>query len=187
MAKRDLLSPALLRQLIDYNPDTGLLHWRERTADLHAATGANPAKVDEWNHRHAGKECFTSDNGRGYRCALLAGRMYRAHRVAWAIHYGEWPVIFLDHVNQRRSDNRIANLREADFIENGRNMTRQKRNRSGQIGVMWHIASSRWRAVITVEGRKIFLGEFTDFKKAVAARKAAERQHGFSPLHGRPK
>lgn len=184
MAKRDVLSPALLRQLIDYDPDTGLLHWRERTAELHAATGANPAKVSEWNHRHAGAECFTSDNGKGYRCAFLAGRTYRAHRVAWAIFYGAWPELFLDHINQRRSDNRIANLRQADFVENGRNARRQLRNKSGHPGVEWTPKRGRWRARIVINRRRIELGYFKALADAVAARKAAEREHGFSPFHG---
>lgn len=187
MAKRDVLSPALLRQLIDYNPDTGLLHWRERTPELHAATGADTAKVDMWNRQHAGKECFTSDSGKGYRCAMLAGRMYRAHRVGWAIHYGKWPDQMLDHINQQRADNRIANLREVDFIENGRNARRQKRNYSGQVGVQWRPDIKRWRARITVNRRKFELGDFVDFDAAVEARKAAERKYGFSPMHGRSK
>ena len=185
MAKRDVLSPALLRQLIDYNPDTGLLHWRERTPELHAATGADTAKVGEWNHRHAGKECFTTDNGKGYRCGLLAGRMYRGHRVAWAIYHGKWPALFLDHINQQRADNRMVNLRETDFVENARNARMQRRNRSGQVGVHWDSGYRHWASRIVVHGNRITLGYFKSFDDAVKARKDAERQYGFSPLHGR--
>lgn len=187
MAKRDVLSPALLRQLIDYNPDTGVLRWRRRTPDLHSATGADPRKTDHWNRLYAGEPCFTSNNGQGYLVGCMAGRMYRAHRIAWAIHYGTWPQHMLDHKNQKRQDNRIANLREVDFVENGRNARRQQRNYSGQVGVQWKQGAKRWRARITVNHRKIELGTFKDFDEAVAVRKAAEREYGFSPLHGRSK
>lgn len=57
----------------------------------------------------------------------------RLHRLAWALHFGAWPVGPLDHRNRSRADNRIANLRIALPSENSRN--RAASSRTGYLGV----------------------------------------------------
>lgn len=59
----------------------------------------------------------------GYGVLTMFGNQYRMHRVAWALHYGEWPANQIDHINRDRSDNRIANLRDATSRENNANRT----------------------------------------------------------------
>lgn len=185
VAKIERFPAALMRLAFDYDPNTGRIFWKARTAEMVAAFGLRARHpVEDWNARYAGREAFTADNGKGYRLSLIFGCMARAHRVAWAIHYGEWPALFLDHINGDRADNRIANLRQVNHVENGRNARRASSNRSGQTGVRWNAKKKKWRARITIEQRKIELGDFDLFKDAVAARKAAERKHGFSPTHG---
>lgn len=185
MAKAEVLSPALLRQLLEYDPGTGTLTWRERTPALMSALNQTTVRMKQWNACFAGREGFTADNGRGYRISCIGGKMLRAHRVAWAIYYGEWPDGMLDHVNGDRADNRIANLRIVDFVENGRNARISSANRSGQTGVWWRKANKKWEAVIKAEGRRISLGLFDLYPDAVTARKDAEKRYGFAPSHGR--
>lgn len=183
MAAKPLPSPELLRQLLRYEPETGKLFWLERPL----GTFADETRGKIWNIRFANREAFTAYNGQGYRIACLKGKMLRAHRVAWAIYYGVWPVGFLDHVNQKRDDNRIENLRNADFGINARNASKSLSNRSGQTGVHWNKRARRWRAKIRHGGCEQQLGEFVDFDQAVTARKTAEALLGFSPNHGMQK
>lgn len=186
VAKIERYPAALMRAAFDYEPNTGRIFWKARTAEMVAAFGLRTRQpIKDWNARYAGREAFTADNGKGYRVSLIFGCMARAHRVAWAIHYGAWPALFLDHINGDRADNRISNLRQVDFVENGRNARLSTSNRSGQPGVQWYARKRKWRSRITVKGRKIDLGYYDLFSAAVAARKAAERKYGFSPSHGR--
>jgi hypothetical protein len=52
-------------------------------------------------------------------------------------------------------------------------------NLSGFIGVGWHKATSKWRAFISLNGRHIHLGYFSDKVMAALARdKAARESYG---------
>jgi len=54
-----------------------------------------------------------------------------------------------------------------------------KNNKSGTVGVSWSNSKQRWRAVITVNRKKIHLGFFENKERAIAAREAANRKYGF--------
>ena len=163
----------LMRQLLACNPETGLLTWLPRKG---GARG--------WNARHSGKAAFTAYDGNGYRHGTIFDRKFKAHRVIWALHYGEWPES-IDHINGIRDDNRVANLRSVTQKENTRNQKIRSNNTSGVMGVCWDKQACKWRAQITAGGRNISIGVFTDFDDAVAARNAADIKHGFHANHGR--
>src|SRR3546814_20735333 len=84
-----------------------------------------------------------------------------------------------------RSDNRLKNLRAVSIQQNRRNMRRPRRNTSGCLGVSRNPGSSTWRARIKVNGKEVHLGSFKTKSEAAAARKAADRLHGYPPNHGR--
>ena len=44
------------------------------------------------------------------------------HQAVWAWHHGRFPTLQIDHINGKRFDNRIENLREVTQSENMRNM-----------------------------------------------------------------
>lgn len=113
--------------------------------------------------------------------------LYPNHRIIWAMHYGVWPTKFLDHINGDPTDNRIENLREVTNQENCKNARIGKNNTSGRVGVSYygHNGWSKWHAYIRGNGKLISLGYFEDFDAAVAAREAAEIEHGYHPNHGR--
>lgn len=159
-----MIDAAKARELLDYDPDTGSLRWKR-----HMSTRAR-----------AGDEAGLIQQGR-YRRVGIHGRYYMAHRLAWLIVHGEWPANELDHINGEHADNRLCNLRQATSAENKRNTIH--RNRSGLIGASYHSATNRYRATISVAGRKKFLGWFTNAEDAHAAYVAASRKyHGeFSP------
>jgi hypothetical protein len=76
----------------------------------------------------------------------------------------------------------------ADRATQARNHRRQKRNKSGQVGVAWYVRkgrpAGRWLATITVSGKLIRLGEYHQIEDAIRVRKEAEVANGFSPSHG---
>lgn len=178
-------NPTLLRQLLDYDPETGSLTWRKRPVEMfgESARGAERAAAS-WNSRYAGTPALASVSRQGYARGAIFDRVYLAHRVAWAIYHGSWPTEEIDHINHVRTDNRICNLRPASREENCRNISRASNNSSGVTGVSWHKAGRKWLAVIVHKEEQHFLGLFTDFHDAVAARKTAERELGFHLNHG---
>lgn len=79
-----------------------------------------------------------------------------------------------DHINGNTFDNRRCNLRVASLSQNNQNRRLSDRNSSGVKGVFWDKWNQRWRALITLNGRKMYLGSFHDFEDAVNARRTAE-------------
>lgn len=71
----------------------------------------------------------------GYLIIKIKKRQYKAHRIAWLLHYGRFPTKEIDHINRNRSDNRISNLREVDRCENNRNSSKKVNPKTGVIGV----------------------------------------------------
>lgn len=166
----------LLRQLLVYEPETGELRWLERPLSMFPSRNAQAV----WNGRYAGKLAFTADS-RGYRYGNIFNRKFKAHRVAWALHHGAWPDGDIDHINGKRADNRMANLRVVDRLQNNRNLRLRASSASGVSGVAWDKFKRRW--IVSV-GRR-YIGSFIDLEEAATARRAAEAAFGFHPNHGR--
>jgi len=174
-------TPDLLRELLRYEPDTGKLFWRERPIEMFTAE----RHMNAWNARHKNKEAFTASNDRMYRVGDIFSKAFKAHRVIWAIHHGDWPDDQIDHINGVRDDNRIENLRVVTNAENARNKSMRKNNKSGVMGVYWNKCKSKWSAEIQCNGKKIHLGYFTSKDDAAAARAAADVKYSFHENHGR--
>ena len=183
MATRELPSPELLRKLLDYNPETGELIWKSRDCGMFASPTRAPRMSAIWNKRKAGKRA-ASPTKWGYMRLKVLNADYQAHRVAWAIHYGEWPSDCIDHINHDRADNRIANLRSVTQAENAKNQTISRSNTSGVTGVRFAPREGKWIAQIKHHRRLHHLGTFAKFEDAVLCRKAAEQHFGFHPNHG---
>lgn len=134
--------------------------------------------ANAWNSRCAGKEACTTDR-KGYRFGPILGVLMLAHRVAWALHYGEWPAEDIDHINQVKSDNRIINLRLATDSQNLRNIPMFSSNTSGYKGVSRAGASGKWVARISTGTEYKHLGTFATKELAAAAYiSAAKYYHG---------
>lgn len=185
MAKRELPSPDLLRQLLEYDPETGALTWRWRDR----AIFPNGRGYESWNSQYSGKRADDgpSNGMAGYRGVLIFNRRYSAHRVAWAVATGEWPAHQIDHINGDRRDNRLCNLRDVPQLENMRNTALHGRNKTGVSGVQKRprAGADKWRSYIYLEGKTICLGSFDSFEEAVAVRKEAEKLYGYHPNNGR--
>jgi hypothetical protein len=177
-----MLTAEFVRSMLRYDAESGLLYWLPRPVDMFTQTAQGQsaeARCRAWNKAQAGKVAFTAKNFEGYYCGTIMGVGYRAQRVAWLIHYGEWPSGVVDHINGDRGDNRIANLRDVSVSENGRNTALSVRNKSGVKGVHFSTREGLFRAQITVGGKVIGLGYFASLDDAARVRAAAEDQHGF--------
>ena len=183
MAAKALPSPEVLRQLLDYDPETGTLTWRARDVSFFASAKYPSRRAASWNGRHAGKDAFTCKQHWGHRTGSVLGVFILAHRVAWAIYYGAWPSKDIDHIDGDSSNNRILNLRQATPEENSRNRKLAVTNTSGVMGVTR--AGKKWRAQISHKSRSIDLGRYSRFEDAVVARREAERMLGYHENHGR--
>lgn len=146
-----MLDAQSARKVFVYDPETGCLLWRRSS-----------------RRGFVGREAGTINNY-GYRQIRTNGRVYMAHRVAWLIMTGEWPVADIDHINLDRADNRWSNLREATRSQNKANSPRNARNTSGVKGVQWRKRDQRWRAVIIKDYKRYELGVFATKEAAKAA------------------
>jgi hypothetical protein len=91
--------PEEIREWLEYNPHTGDLIWLKSRGKAKAGAAAGTLI----NH--------------GYLQLRFMEVNYRCHRVAWFLHHGVQPYI-LDHVNNVKTDNRLANLQEVTDQEN---------------------------------------------------------------------
>lgn len=182
------VDPALLRELLRYEPETGELFWLRRDVSLFEDT---PNKTAEqqckwWNGRFAGQPALNARGVHDCRTGRLFGVSQYAHRVIWAIVHGEWPHAEIDHINGDRADNRISNLRAVTHQANMQNKARYSSNTSGTPGVTFNVRMKRWQAYITINGRRRHLGTFSDKDLAVRARLSAQQRSGvFHANHGR--
>ena len=151
LAKPDV---AVLRELFEYQHETGQL--------IH--------KVSRGSRAVAGRVA-TTKGGRGYLTVRVPGHNpIAAHRVAWAIFYGQWPGSLIDHINRSRTDNRIDNLREATYRDNSENrLVASRSSGTGLIGVSLHRASGLYHGRIGVCGKEVSLGYFRSAKDAHSA------------------
>jgi hypothetical protein len=112
-------------------------------------------------------------NGRGYLHLNLDRRFLLCHRVVWAILKREDPLeLQIDHINENKQDNKIANLRKVTNRQN-------KCNQKGAKGYYFHKRHKKWDALINVNGKKKHLGYFdTEQQAREAYLRAKEKLHG---------
>jgi hypothetical protein len=146
MAKPDITA-AQLREVLDYDPETGVFTRRKAH-----------------NHLPAGRVVGTIDS-HGYLVVRLDGVLWKAHRLAWLYAHGTAPAGEIDHINGVRFDNRLKNLRDVSASVNSQNRGRAYvRSKSGVIGVSKN--RRQWRAQICVRGEIIELGNYKTLEQA---------------------
>lgn len=116
-----------LRQRLTYEPDTGVFFWKESKCPRVKPGDVAGHKRDD-----------------GYIIIFVEKKPWYAHRLAWVFMHGRLPTL-LDHINQKRDDNRISNLRESNKSENAWNSKQFKTNKSGHKGVLWCAPMKKWR------------------------------------------
>jgi len=120
---------------------------------------------------------------RGYIQVRKGRDKFMAHRVIWAMHYGTWPSVGVDHINGNKLDNRIENLRETTQFQNSKNAAKYPRGEPWiATGVNRH--GAKWKASAQVDNNKIHLGVFNCHTAAMISRKQFDQENGFTDRHG---
>ena len=156
------LTAEQLREVLDYNPVTGIFTWK-------VCRGCGCPRVGE---------VAGTPSSKGYIVISLRYKRYKAHRLAWLHFYGKWPEDQIDHKDTIKTNNSIDNLRPATNSQNMANALRH----NGLKGVTYD--RGRWIAQITKNRRKTYLGSFSTKEEAHAAYalKAKELHGEFSRL-----
>jgi len=148
-----------LRTMLAYDKTTGIFTWIIR-----------PSKAI-----HAG-DIAGNTNKFGYVTIGVKKKVYKAHRLAWFYAHNVWPNGLIDHINGRKDDNRLCNLRVVAADGNSQNVRRPNRhNKSGFLGVIWF--QNKWRANITINRKTRWLGDYLTPEEAHQAYLNAKREH----------
>jgi len=147
-----------LHEHLRYEPDTGLFFWTDKA------------------HRSFKNKLAGSLDNEGYIRITFQGKHYQAHRLAWFMTHGKWPNQQIDHIDGKRSNNQIHNLRDVDNQTNACNRNKaSSNNKSKLLGVSQH--GKKWQARITRKGLIKHIGTFDTPIEAYEAY-IRERSHG---------
>lgn len=157
MAATDLTA-ARLRELLHYNPNTGVFTWRVSRKGVQCVGAVAGDKT--WN---------------GYWRIGVEQRRYMAGVLAFLYMTGEFPAGDVDHRDGERTNNRWSNLRVVPRSVNNQNQRKaQRHNKSGYLGVSPN--RKRWAASIVVNGAKTHLGTYDTPEDAHAVYVEAKRR-----------
>jgi hypothetical protein len=149
MTTKKAITAERVRELMTYDPETGLLRWL-------VAAGRGYCR------KQIGDIAGYISSTTGYCYIGIDGREYGAQRLAWLWMTGRWPLHQIDHRDMDRANNRWSNLREATKSQNMANANRRVHNTSGLKGVSLHKQNGTWVAQIGrgTAGGKHYIGSF---------------------------
>lgn len=129
-----------VKNKLSYNSETGVFTWKE-------------------NGKQAG-----GLNSNGYRRIFFNKKKYLAHRLAYYFYYGKNPKFLVDHINGKKDDNRIVNLREVTSRENGSNFFSHRNGKL--VGTTYSKTRKKWIAQGRINGKQCRIGQFKTEKEA---------------------
>ena len=162
-----LPTQARLKELLDYNEETGEFRWKKKSSiTCNYKIGDIAGKRSRYIQIKVDKIT------------------YQAHRLAWMYMTGEDPgELDIDHDDNNKHNNAFINLRKATNGQNKMNAKTRKNNKLGIKGV-YKVKNKYW-ASIMVEGKKIRMGSYNTADEAHKAYcDAADKYHGEYANHG---
>lgn len=177
------VQPWVLRELIDYNPETGEIRWKERGPEWFLQEGqkedgtTRASPCNQWNSRHAnnlaGRVGVSGKGIKSRSVTFFNGVLLTGLALAYAIINGEYSTTYLATKDGDQTNTRIDNIlscngarrvkadrkRESSFFK--------KRSSSIYLGVCK--TGRSWKAGIKVDGKNIHLGYFKTEQEAADA------------------
>lgn len=158
-SENSMITAEIIAEWLTYNPETGEIRWLE---------------IPQFRMSGQKAGCVTQG---GYSRITVLKETHFAHRLAWLMHYGEWPKGQVDHINGNGLDNRALNLRVASVVQNQANAKTRIDSATGFKGVS--AKGKRYEARIKIAGRQVSLGRFETAEAAHRAYvDAARKLHG---------
>jgi hypothetical protein len=163
------LTQSRLKELLHYDPETGVFRWKTRED----SPFSRPGITASWNTKYAGKIAGVSTEGRVK--ISIDGRQEYAHRLAWLYVHGGIPSDTIVPKNGAIADTRLENLMPATVSEHHRLFPVRRDNLTGYKGVT--PSRGRFAARIRINGRHTHIGVYDSAAEAHAAylSRAAER------------
>lgn len=175
------LTQEILKELIHYNPDTGIFTWKPRSIKWFSSV----RMMNSWNSRCSNKKCgsIIKPDGKNYLRINFYQQSFYAHRLAFLYMTGKFPEDQVDHEDGDGLNNKWSNLRSVDNQENSKNHRKQSNNSSGYVGVGLY-SNGKYTASIYVDKKKKHLGYFHSLDSAIKVRKEAELKYNYHKNHG---
>lgn len=156
-----------LQRALNYCPITGHFTWKVSVG----ARGKQGNRAGRVHHS-------------GYRHIFIAKKSYTEHRLAFLYMTGEIPE-YVDHINNKRDDNKWENLREASREENNRNALIRIDNTTGIKGITIDKRRGYYVVRLGIGGVRKFLGCYKDLELAeLVLNEAREHYHKEFARHG---
>ena len=112
------------------------------------------------------------ENGAGYIISNKTQSHPKLYLHRFIIDYSDEK--FIDHIDGNTMNNRKSNLRIVNPQQNMMNRRAVKPTKSGVVGVNYVRKTNKWKAVIMINRKTIFLGYYNDLEEAIEVRKQAE-------------
>lgn len=112
-------------------------------------------------------------NGYAARSTWKPRKMIYIHRVIAGAPKGK----IVDHINGDTLYNTCWNLRVGTQRQNTANAGMWRHNTSGYKGVTWNKELGKWKALINVNGKQIYLGSYNNLQDAAIARRIAAKKY----------
>lgn len=185
------LTKDILKELLHYDPDSGIFKWRNRDIKWFSNCKDPQRQCKLWNARFSKKiagTLYTDDFGLTYvRISVNNSGPHLAHRLAYLYVTGSLPIKEIDHIDGDGTNNKFNNLRSVSSIENLKNKTIQSNNRSGFNGVSWNKKLKKWHVYVNANKCRINGGYFINLNDAIEKRRQLNLEYGFHKNHGRIK
>lgn len=150
MYTRKSLTQEYLKEILDYNPSTGVFIWKKKTSPASRISIGSIAGAPNTKYK--------------YIEITIHRTVYKAHRLAWLYTYGKWPSRQIDHIDGNRENNKLKNLRDVTARKNQQN--RLEHRLGHLVGTSFRKDNKMWQSTIVINKKKHHIGFYSTAKKA---------------------
>lgn len=138
-----------IKDILAYHHNTGVFTWKV-TRSPNAMQGTLAGSI----------------NNDGYVVINTGSRQLTAQRLAWYFTHGVWPSKPIVHINGKKDDNRIENLKEVSRSELSSSSNSGRKSSTGVKGVTYNKANDRYIAQISRNHVNMYIGSFKTLNEA---------------------